>query len=382
MAATAAAIAAATTDIKARINTQSEAHAQAMLPSIIESVKQWIKNGELGNLVIQPSPKDSSPSVSFVGNLSPMTALNALTEDTPCSLLAYVNGELIKVAIGSIICPKDTIMHGVQMPQGVFKVKLSVVLPGYEDIPLPIQPLGVDSQLTLGQCLCWPMQWPKTQIRLGNIQIPTSSQQMNNGNMCLRGPSPLGQSQPEGGSNNNVHVGEDQQQVTANDELLVNRYFLVDEYEKSATMCNLDGPMPADPVEAFSVPIDHVKAFSMPPAHVEAFSMPPPEQEHVVPCQKSLFNNDFMPPDTQVPPPRGALLSPNTLNVTVATALPGASQPNLELKKRRQPGNRRPLLASRQFRKLNKFVMLHGGLTIPRVNPSFRRSYAIFCRQN
>ena len=84
-----------------------------MLPSIIESLKQWIKNGELGNVVIDTSPKDSSPSVSFIGNPSAMAALDALIEDTPCSLLSHVNGELIKVAIGSIIRPKDTIMHRV-----------------------------------------------------------------------------------------------------------------------------------------------------------------------------------------------------------------------------------------------------------------------------
>ena len=39
-----------------------------------------------------------------------MARLDPLTEDTPCSLLSHVNGELIKVAIGSIIRPKDAIM--------------------------------------------------------------------------------------------------------------------------------------------------------------------------------------------------------------------------------------------------------------------------------
>ena len=57
------------------------------------------------------------------------------------------------------------------------------------------------------------------------------------------------------------------QQVTVNDDLLVNWYFLLDEYQKSAPI-NLDGPMPHD--------------------LFKAFSMPPAEQEHVVPCQKSI----------------------------------------------------------------------------------------------
>ena len=101
-----------------------------MLPSIIVSGTQWFITGELGIIVIDTSPMDCSPSVSFIGNPSPMAALDTLTKDTPCSLLAHVNGELIKVAIGSIIRPKDTIMHRVQLPEGVFKVELYVVLNG------------------------------------------------------------------------------------------------------------------------------------------------------------------------------------------------------------------------------------------------------------
>ena len=61
-----------------------------------------------------------------------------------------MNGELIKVAIGSTIHPKDRIMHRSHMPEGVFKVELYVVLNGYEDIAPPIQPPGVDSHLSLG----------------------------------------------------------------------------------------------------------------------------------------------------------------------------------------------------------------------------------------
>ena len=176
-----------------------------------------------------------------------MAALDALTGGTPCSLVAHVNGEQIKVAIGSIICLKDAIMHEVQMSEGAFKVELYVVLNGYEDIAPPIQPPGVDSQLSLGQCLCWPMMWPKSQIWLGDVQIPTSSKKMNK--TSCRGPSPLGQSQPDL-HKNNVDVVEDQ--VSNDDDLLVNRFFLIQEYQN--TSADLDGPMPADPVQAFSMP--------------------------------------------------------------------------------------------------------------------------------
>ena len=164
------------------------------------------------------------------------------------------------------------------------------------------------------------MKWPKSQIRLGDVQIPTSSQQMNNGKTSCQGQSPLGQSQHEL-HNSIVNVIEDQ---VNNYDLLVNRFFLVEEYHNLANMCNLDGPMPADPVQAFSVP-----------PVVQA-------DHHVVPCEKSLqFNGDFTPPNTQVPPSRGALLSPNTLNATLANALTGsaASHPNMSRKKRRRPGN-------------------------------------------
>ena len=91
------------------------------------------------------------------------------------------------------------------------------------------------------------MMWLKSEIRLGDVQIPTSSKKMNK--TSCRGPSPLGQSQPEL-HNNNVDVVEDQ--VNNDDDLLVNRFFMVEEYHNSAA--DVDGPMPVDPVQAFSVP--------------------------------------------------------------------------------------------------------------------------------
>lgn len=72
--------------------------------------------------------------------------------------------------------------------------------------------------------------------------------------------------------------------------------------------------MLVDPIQAISVP----------------FSVQ--DDQHVVYCHKSLlFNEDFVPPDTQVPPCRGALLSPNTHNAMVEIALTGGatSQPNM-----------------------------------------------------
>lgn len=156
-----------------------------MPPSIIYSVKNWIKNGELAKkFVIQPSPKDSCPSVSFIGNLLPMDDLNALTKYTPCNLLAYVHDELVIVAIGLIIHPKDTMMLGVSRPDEVFKDELCVVIRGFEDISPTIQPRGADSQFTLAAYFGWQLQWPRNQIQLGNVQTSATSQQRNNDNTC------------------------------------------------------------------------------------------------------------------------------------------------------------------------------------------------------
>ena len=89
--------------------------------------------------------------------------------DVPCTLLHFVNNELVDVAKGKIVQPGNPLFHGTQMPPNLFRVQLVRVLPGCDDLLPPIRPVGADDEdvMTLSACLSWPLLWPKSQIRLG-----------------------------------------------------------------------------------------------------------------------------------------------------------------------------------------------------------------------
>ena len=89
--------------------------------------------------------------------------------DVPCTLLHFVNNELVDVAKGKIVQPGNPLFHGTQMPPNLFRVQLVRVLPGCDDLLPPIRPVGADDDdvMTLSACLSWPLLWPKSQIRLG-----------------------------------------------------------------------------------------------------------------------------------------------------------------------------------------------------------------------
>ena len=89
--------------------------------------------------------------------------------DVPCTLLHFVNNELVNVAKGKIVQPGNPLFHGTQMPPNLFRVQLVRVLPGCDELLPPIRPVGADDDdvMTLSACLSWPLLWPKSQIRLG-----------------------------------------------------------------------------------------------------------------------------------------------------------------------------------------------------------------------
>src|SRR4051812_8875073 len=89
--------------------------------------------------------------------------------DVPCTLLHFVNNELVDVAKGKIVQPGNPLFHGTQMPPNLFRVQLVRVLPGCDELLPPIRPVGADDDdvMTLSACLSWPLLWPKSQIRLG-----------------------------------------------------------------------------------------------------------------------------------------------------------------------------------------------------------------------
>ena len=89
--------------------------------------------------------------------------------DVPCTLLQFVNNELVDVAKGKIVQPGNPVFHGNPMPPTVYRVQLVRVLPGCDELLPPIRPAGADEDdvMTLSACLSWPLLWPKSQIRLG-----------------------------------------------------------------------------------------------------------------------------------------------------------------------------------------------------------------------
>ena len=62
--------------------------------------------------------------------------------DVPCTLLHFMNDELVDVAKGRIVQPGSRVFHGNQMPPTVYRVQLVRVWPGFDDILPPYRPLG------------------------------------------------------------------------------------------------------------------------------------------------------------------------------------------------------------------------------------------------
>ena len=87
-------------------------------------------------------------------------------DETRCTLLLGVNGELKDVAKGKIVTPLNRVFHGSPMADDVFRVTISRALPGCGSLYPPFQPDEADSELNLEQCVLWPMIWPKALIRV------------------------------------------------------------------------------------------------------------------------------------------------------------------------------------------------------------------------
>ena len=71
-------------------------------------------------------------------------------------------------ALAKIIQPSTHDMHHTRMSEAVMKVNVMEVLPEFRDIDPPTQPPGAEKHLKLGECRQWMLEWPKTQIRLGD----------------------------------------------------------------------------------------------------------------------------------------------------------------------------------------------------------------------
>ena len=64
------------------------------------------------------------------------------TTDVPCTLLHFMDSELIDVAKARIVQPGNRVFHGNPMPPTLYRVELVRVLPGCDDLLPPIRPVG------------------------------------------------------------------------------------------------------------------------------------------------------------------------------------------------------------------------------------------------
>jgi hypothetical protein len=77
-----------------------------------------------------------------------------------------VKGELKDVAKGHIIQPLNRLFHCKPMAYNLYRVKISVVLAGYERVEPPYQPKEGETAL-LENCYKMFLLWPNSHIRLG-----------------------------------------------------------------------------------------------------------------------------------------------------------------------------------------------------------------------
>ena len=75
--------------------------------------------------------------------------------DVPCTLLHFVDGELIDVTKARIIQPGSRVFRGTLMRPTVYRVQLVRVLRGCDDLLPPYRPPGAgeDDVMTLSACL-------------------------------------------------------------------------------------------------------------------------------------------------------------------------------------------------------------------------------------
>jgi hypothetical protein len=70
-----------------------------------------------------------------------MCILQATGVNTACILLHYVDGVLKDIAVATIINLVIRVMHYRLIPEGLLRVTLCLIKPGYDDVFPPIQPM-------------------------------------------------------------------------------------------------------------------------------------------------------------------------------------------------------------------------------------------------
>ena len=89
-------------------------------------------------------------------------------KETPCTILYLIKGQKVDVGKGMIMDPSQRTFHNQPIPAGHFRVSLTSVKSGHEDLPPPVQHVGADDETPprIGSCKGWVLLWPKNLIRL------------------------------------------------------------------------------------------------------------------------------------------------------------------------------------------------------------------------
>ena len=103
-------------------------------------------------------------------------------KETPCTILYLIKGQKVDVGKGMIMDPSQRTFHNQPIPAGHFRVSLTSVKLGHEDLPPPVQHVGADDETPprIGSCKGWVLLWPKNLIRLEPAEstlITTTHQQ-------------------------------------------------------------------------------------------------------------------------------------------------------------------------------------------------------------
>ena len=99
-------------------------------------------------------------------------------KETPCTILYLIKGQKVDVGKGMIMDPSQRTNQPI--PAGHFRVSLTNVKSGHEDLPPPVQHVGADDEtpLRIGSCKGWVLLWPKNLIRLEPAEsTPITTQQ-------------------------------------------------------------------------------------------------------------------------------------------------------------------------------------------------------------
>jgi hypothetical protein len=67
-------------------------------------------------------------------------------KETPCTILYLIKGQKVDMGKGVIMNPLQPTFHNQPIPAGHFRVSLSSVKSGHEDLPPPVQHVGANTR--------------------------------------------------------------------------------------------------------------------------------------------------------------------------------------------------------------------------------------------